>query len=96
MLAGPRACLRDCNKCIHPTNSLYQKLWTHLDKREKHALRLTNKFKAKKVKISNFFIGGEIETSGTHVKREANSSGHFISVPRQSRIPLQGKFLRHL
>ena len=26
-------------------NSLYQKLWTHFDKREKQALRLTNGFK---------------------------------------------------
>ena len=22
MLAGPRACLKDCNKCIHPTKGI--------------------------------------------------------------------------
>jgi len=37
------------------------------------------------------FSGGETETGRAHAEREANPSGNFLSLPRQPRIPLQGK-----
>ena len=38
-------------------NSPYQKLWTHLDKREKRGLRLTNCFLLDFPSYSKFFFG---------------------------------------
>ena len=35
--------------------------------------------------------GGQAEASGAHAKREAHPAGNLIPLPRQPRVPLQGK-----
>ena len=35
--------------------------------------------------------GGQAEAGGTHAKREAHPAGNLIPLPRQPRVPLQGK-----